>query len=105
MGFADFALQSMQGERVKHFFCALGATAVLSVSLVSAQGTRPGSKFFPVQPVKRGATLPPPASAANLQIGTGRFFSYAMPQGWRIGEDGQFALTLVAPDNKALTIM
>lgn len=59
-----------------------------------------------MQPVKlnRGGTSAS-ASAPGLQIGTGRFFSYAMPQSWRVGEDGQFALTLVAPDNKALTIM
>jgi hypothetical protein len=47
----------------------------------------------------------PPGTPANLQIGNGRYFSYALPQGWRVGEDGQFALTLVAPDNKALTVM
>ncbi len=42
---------------------------------------------------------------AELRIGQGQAFSYALPPGWRVGEDGQFALTLVAPDNKALTIM
>lgn len=44
-----------------------------------------------------------PGSA--LGIGTGKFFSYALPEGWRVGEDGQYALTLVAKDNKALTVM
>lgn len=43
--------------------------------------------------------------AQELRIGRGNFFSYAMPPGWRVGEDGQFALTLVAPDNRALTVM
>lgn len=52
-------------------------------------------KFVPIKPV---------ASKA-LQIGRGRFFSYALPPNWSVGEDGQFALTLVAPDRKALTIM
>jgi hypothetical protein len=28
-----------------------------------------------------------------------------LPEGWRVGEDGQFALTLLAPDNKAFTVM
>jgi hypothetical protein len=42
---------------------------------------------------------------ANLQLVNGQFFSYALPQGWRVGEDGQFALTLMAPDSKALTVM
>jgi len=43
--------------------------------------------------------------APGLGISNGQFFSYALPQGWRVGEDGQFALTLVAPDNKAITVM
>lgn len=59
--------------------------------------------FVPVKPVMRTANAAAPA--ANLRIGQGRFFSYAMPEGWRVGEDGQFALTLVSPDNKALTVM
>jgi hypothetical protein len=56
--------------------------------------------MFPVKPVASA-----PAPAASLRIGNGQFFSYALPQGWRVGEDGQFALTLVAPDNKAITVM
>jgi len=88
---------------------ALCAISALFLSTgASAQATRPGSKFVPVQPVKSNSGGPSASSSAPgsaLQIGTGRFFSYAMPQGWRLGEDGQFALTLVAPDNKALTIM
>ncbi|MEP7355186.1 MAG: hypothetical protein ABI824_18300 [Acidobacteriota bacterium] len=44
-------------------------------------------------------------SSAELTIGRGKFFSFALPQGWKPGEDGQFALTLVAPDNKAFTVM
>jgi hypothetical protein len=51
------------------------------------------------------ATKPAPSSAPSLTIGQGQFFSYALPQGWRVGEDGQFALTLSAPDNKAITVM
>lgn len=46
----------------------------------------------------------PPVIEA-LKIGQGNFFSYALPPGWRVGEDGQFALTLVASDNKAITVM
>ena len=62
------------------------------------------AKFFPVKPLARKQPTSSGA-AANLQIGSGRYFSYALPEGWRVGEDGQFALTLVAPDNKALTVM
>ncbi|HEU0122433.1 MAG TPA: hypothetical protein VFQ91_18020 [Bryobacteraceae bacterium] len=59
-----------------------------------------------VEPARRAAGPPSGApAAAELRIGSGRFFSYALPPGWRVGEDGQFALTLLAPDNKALTVM
>lgn len=69
--------------------------------LCQGQGTRPqSSKFTPVKPVVRTQANP-----ANLRIGSGAFFSYALPEGWRVGENGQFALTLIAPDSKALTIM
>ncbi|MFT3704387.1 MAG: hypothetical protein QM802_18610 [Agriterribacter sp.] len=44
-------------------------------------------------------------AAEELSIGRGNFFSYALPPGWRVGEDGQFALTLVSADNRALTVM
>ena len=43
--------------------------------------------------------------AGELRIGQGRFFSFALPPGWRTGEDGQHALTLISPDDKALTVM
>lgn len=35
----------------------------------------------------------------------GQFFRYLLPRGWRVAEDGNFAVVLVAPDNAALTIM
>lgn len=56
--------------------------------------------FVEVRPVTRTA-----APAAQLTVAAGQFFTYALPQGWRLGEDGQFALTQVAPDNHALTVM
>jgi hypothetical protein len=57
--------------------------------------------MFPVKPVTSSSAPP----AASLSIGNGKFFSYALPPGWHVGEDGQFALSLAAPDNKALTVM
>jgi hypothetical protein len=57
--------------------------------------------MFPVKPVDSSPAPP----ARSLNITSGRFFSYALPQGWRVGEDGQFALTLAAPDGKAFTVM
>ncbi len=59
------------------------------------------SGLVPVSPAASSAG----AAAASLRIGQGRFFAYALPEGWRVGEDGQFALTLVAPDNNAVTVM
>src|SRR5882757_1464325 len=54
-----------------------------------------------VKPVSSASSSP----AADLRIARGQYFSYALPQGWRVGEDGQFALTLVSPDSKAITVM
>jgi PQQ-dependent catabolism-associated CXXCW motif protein len=61
--------------------------------------------FVPVQPLTRGASAGGARPAGELRIGQTRFFSFAMPPGWRIGEEGQFALTLLAPDNGAMTLM
>jgi hypothetical protein len=66
-----------------------------------AQQKKAKPVFTPVKPVEAR----PAAQGASLRIGQGRFFRYALPEGWRVGEDGQFALTLVAPDNNALTVM
>jgi len=78
-------------------------TPATETSSTEAQPTesRPTGKLFPVTPVIRQAQAP----AANLQISQTQFFSYALPEGWRLAEDGPFALTLAAPDNQALTIM
>jgi PQQ-dependent catabolism-associated CXXCW motif protein len=71
------------------------------------QGGDALAKFVPVKPLARegmgGAS--PTRPTGELRIGQGRFFSFALPPGWRVGEDGQFALTLQSPDNKALTLM
>jgi hypothetical protein len=81
----------------RRVFCA----ALISQTFAQTPQGRIPKNMFPVRPVtSRG-----PQSAPSLQIGTGQFFSYALPPGWRVGEDGQFALTLVAPDQRALTVM
>ena len=63
--------------------------------------------MHPVKPVvaSAAARTPVKTSASELTVARGKFFSYASPQGWRLGEDGQFGLTLMAPDGKALTVM
>jgi hypothetical protein len=58
--------------------------------------------FAEVRPVPRAAGQ---ATGATLTLASTRFFTYALPQGWRLGEDGQFALTMMAPDSRALTVM
>lgn len=61
------------------------------------------------QPAPKGTVFVKPAKGARpaqaLTIASTPYFSYALPQGWRVGESGQFALTLVAPDSRALTVM
>ena len=83
------------------WLCALSVGSAQQAS--SGTAARPGAKLFPVTPVTASSSRT--SAPADLKIGTGRFFSYAMPPGWRVGEDGQFALTLIAPDNHALTLM
>ncbi len=82
---------------------------VLLAGLLLALAVDAGAQSIPrgfteVRPAARGAgkqkSGPPP-----LAIGRGSFFNFALPPGWRVGEDGQFALTLVVPDNRALTVM
>lgn len=75
------------------------ALGVLGIASVQAQSVPKGTHL-----VNPAAASNAPA-AASLRIANGQYFSYALPQGWRVGEDGQFALTLVAPDSKALTVM
>jgi hypothetical protein len=98
-----------------------------STTLLAQTGSKPGSsgsppagldqsadhsrgKFVRVTPVPPtgGASsvgAPKSTGGGDLRIGQGKFFSFALPPGWRVGEDGQYALTLLAPDNKAMTIM
>ncbi len=58
--------------------------------------------FAAVEPIRSSA---PERPASELRISQGRFFSFAVPQGWRVGEEGQYAVTLQSPDNRALTLM
>jgi hypothetical protein len=54
--------------------------------------------------VSTPAAAPVP-SPVTMDVRNGRFFAFAVPAGWRIQEEGQFAVVLVAPDNAALTVM
>lgn len=65
----------------------------------------PGATGATGAPGVRQAGGKAPGPGGELRIGQTPFFSYAQPPGWRIGEQGQFALTQIAPDNRALTLM
>ncbi len=86
------------------FRCPVALAILVSmygaIPTAGAQQVRAPQGTFLVRP-----STSPPHPAANLTLAHGQFFSYALPQGWRVGEDGQFALTLIAPDNNALTVM
>ncbi|MEH2029308.1 MAG: hypothetical protein V7K67_06445 [Nostoc sp.] len=45
------------------------------------------------------------STPGSLEIRRGNYFNYVVPSGWRVVEDGQFAVVLFSPDNAALTIM
>lgn len=45
------------------------------------------------------------SAPGSLDVRRGNYFDYVVPSGWRIVEDGQFAVVLCSPDNSALTIM
>jgi hypothetical protein len=80
---------------------ALFGSVLTCFAAPQKDGRKIPANMYPVKPISASAAVP----AANLTVARGQFFSYALPQTWRVGEDGQFALTLVAPDNKALTVM
>lgn len=97
---------------------ALVGVAVVSwsMALLACSGavTPQEAAFHPVAPIvpspgpegaQAAPTEPPPAAPADLQIGQTQYFAYALPRGWRVGEDGAFALTLIAPDSHALTVL
>jgi hypothetical protein len=91
----------------------LSRLCLAGVLALGACSAKPTPQFEPVTPV---AAVTPATTAGGgagggsrpageLQIGQSKFFKYAAPPGWHVGEDGQFALTLVAADNQAYTVM
>jgi hypothetical protein len=46
-----------------------------------------------------------PSTPDSPEIRRGQYFNYVVPRGWRVIEDGQFAVVLFAPDNAAFTVM
>lgn len=47
----------------------------------------------------------PPSPSNAVEIRRGQYFNYALPHGWRVVEEGQFAVVLFAPDHTAMTLM
>lgn len=71
-------------------------------------GNAPGlpAGFVAVQPgapPARPSAAPP--SQSSLSVVRGRYFAFAVPPGWRVGEEGQFAVSLLSPDTLAATVM
>ena len=86
----------------------LPAWAQSSQNAPPRQAGNAAATFVPVKPLARdasGGTAQPARPPGELRIAQGRFFSFALPPGWRVGEDGQHALTLLAPDNQAMTLV
>jgi hypothetical protein len=44
-------------------------------------------------------------SPVALELRQGQYFQFAVPQGWRVGEEGSHAVVLIAPDSAALTML
>lgn len=93
-------------RKISIMACLLAVACSAPQSQVNSQHAIP-SNMYPVKPVEKSAAPPVQHNPkpAELQIGKGSFFSYALPQGWKILEDGQYALTMAAPDQQAFTVM
>lgn len=46
-----------------------------------------------------------PSAAPPLTMRHGACFSYALPPGWQVAEDGAHAVVLIAPDRAAVTVL
>ncbi len=76
----------------------------------SAQPDGPGGGFTRVRPAVAGGSSgtgarPSHTNPGPLSIRRGPVFAYAIAPGWRVVEEGQFALSLYAGDNSALTLL
>jgi hypothetical protein len=79
---------------------------LLPVALISSAVSVAQSDMRPKLPPNMFLVKPAHAAGiGELPIHNGRFFSYALPPDWTVGEDGQFALTLIAPNSHAFTVM
>jgi hypothetical protein len=47
----------------------------------------------------------PPGAQPAVEVRRGQCFQFAVPEGWRVVEDGQSAVVLCAPDDTAFTMM
>lgn len=62
--------------------------------------------FDPFRPMNPPQGPSQPSGApVPVMLAQGRFFTFALPHGWRVGEDGQFAVVLHSPDNRAMTVV
>jgi hypothetical protein len=47
----------------------------------------------------------PPGAQGAVEVRQGQCFQFAVPEGWRVVEEGQFAIVMLAPDDTAFTLM
>ncbi len=95
------------GDLARSMTTVIAAFILTGGLTLGACSTKSGSTFEPVTPVTAGSGAAGVGTRpdGSLRIGQSQFFRYSAPSDWHVGEDGQFALTLVAPDNQAFTVM
>jgi GNAT superfamily N-acetyltransferase len=86
---------------MKHF---VAAGLVLLVGCGRKEETPTQTAVPTTTPIPAKVETPAPPSV-SAEVRSGRFFKFAVPAGWRVQEEGQFAVVLVAPDSAALTVM
>ena len=97
--------------RLQIFFLLAFACMISCVNESKNQNTMQPDQIPPgmflVTPAAKNPTGEKQAEATEkkLQIMRGHFFTYVLPEGWKLGEDGQYALSMIAPDQKAFTLM
>jgi len=73
--------------------------------VASADAGRLPANVHWVQPVAPAAGPSASAPGGQPTYVRGQYFAYALPPRWQVGEEGPYALSLVAPDGSAFTVM
>jgi hypothetical protein len=103
----DAREKTMERLDLRKIACSLRLPLLFLAILAGDVMAQPVAQKVPANmfPVKAISHSTAPTGTGALTIARGRYFSYALPPKWHVGEDGQYALTLIAPDNQAFTLM